>query len=300
MISVIENTSCKSETDPFFRKKINPVLIMAIVNTTPDSFSGDGLFKKGLRSNFAKKIDEGVKKVSEFVKEGADIIDIGGESTRPGSRPVSVKEETRRTVSLIKEISKAVKVPISIDTYKSQVAETALKNGATIVNDISAMRFDKKMADVVRSHSVPVVLMHTKGKPAIMQKNPVYKDIIGEIISFLKKRIDYAVKKGININKIIVDPGIGFGKTVEHNLTIIRRLSEFKSLGRPILVGMSRKSFIGKVLNLKIDERVCASITSVILACINGASIVRVHDVLQTRQSIHLMERILSRADINS
>ncbi len=300
MIAVLENNCNKTDRVRRLRKKISPVSIMGIVNMTPDSFSGDGLFKGGTGSDFSNSIDIAVKNTVNLVKEGANIIDVGGESTRPGSRPVSVKEEIKRTATLIEELSKIIRVPISIDTYKSKVAETALKKGATIVNDISAMRFDKKMADVVRNYSARVILMHTKGRPSVMQRNPVYKDVISEIILFLRKRIDYAVKKGIDVKKIIIDPGIGFGKTLEHNLTIIRSLAELKKIGRPIIIGTSRKSFIGKVLNLRPDERIFGSITSVILACINGANIVRVHDVRQTRQSILLMERILNRADTNS
>ena len=296
------NTSNKKLPQVKQIPKNTPVstLIMGILNMTPDSFSGDGMFKGNKKNSRSKEIDSAVKKAVDLTKDGADILDVGGESTRPGACSVSVKEELKRTIPLIRILSKTVKIPISIDTYKSEVAEAALRNGASIVNDISALRFDRKMAGIVKYHDAAVVLMHTKARPAVMQHKPKYKDVVNQIALFLRKRIDYALAKGIGLKKIIIDPGIGFGKTVEHNLEILNRLSELKKIGRPILVGTSRKSFIGKVLDVGIDERISGSLTSAVLACLKGASIIRVHDVRQTRQSILLMERILSRADTNS
>ncbi|MCM8801572.1 MAG: dihydropteroate synthase [Candidatus Omnitrophica bacterium] len=271
----------------------NRPLIMGIVNLTPDSFSGDGLYPS-LGKHYTSYIDNVINFVEKMVKDGADIIDVGGESTRPGAEKVSVKEELERTIPVIKVLAKRIKVPISIDTYKPQVAKQALECGAVMVNDISGLR-DSKMRRLVAKYKCGVVIMHMKGTPRTMQINPVYKSLIDELISYLDKAIETALSYGIDKEKIIIDPGIGFGKTVEHNLEILGRLKEFKVLGRPILVGPSRKSFIGKILNLPVQERLFGTISSCILAVKNGANIVRVHDVRSIKQALKIMQEIEQR-----
>jgi dihydropteroate synthase len=214
------------------------------------------------------------------VEEGADILDIGGESTRPGSEPVSLEEEIRRTIPVIKAISKEIKVPISIDTYKSEVAKHALNAGASIVNDISGLRFDPEMPKVVTEYGVPVIIMHIKGRPKDMQQNPVYEALIPEIMDYLRISIRLANKFGIPDDKIIIDPGIGFGKTFEHNLEIIKNLKEFTLLGKPVAVGVSRKAFIGKILgDVPPSERLEGTAAAAAISIFNGANIIRVHDV---------------------
>lgn len=245
--------------------------IMGVLNVTPDSFSDGGLF-----FNEKKAIEHALR----LIEDGADIIDIGGESTRPGSEPVSVEEEIRRTIPVIKAITREIKVPISIDTYKAGVAKHALDAGASIVNDISGLRFDPEMPKVVSEYNVPVIIMHIKGRPKDMQQNPVYEALIPEIMDYLRISIRLANKFGISDDKIIIDPGIGFGKTFEHNLEIIKNLKEFTLLGRPVAVGVSRKAFIGKILgDLPPSERLEGTAAAVAISIFNGANIVRVHDV---------------------
>jgi dihydropteroate synthase len=245
--------------------------IMGVLNVTPDSFSDGGLF-------FSEK--KAIEHALRLIEDGADIIDIGGESTRPGSEPVSVEEEIRRTIPVIKAISREIKVPISIDTYKSEVAKHALDAGASIVNDISGLRFDPEMPKVVSEYKVPVIIMHIKGRPKDMQQNPVYEALIPEIMDYLRISIRLANKFGIPDDKIIIDPGIGFGKTFEHNLEIIKNLKEFTLLGKPIAVGVSRKAFIGKILgDVPPSERLEGTAAAVAISIFNGANIVRVHDV---------------------
>jgi len=245
--------------------------IMGILNVTPDSFSDGGLYID---------TDRAVERALEIEKEGADIIDIGGESTRPGSLPLSQEEELKRVIPVIERLQDRLKIPISIDTYKAKVAREAIKAGASIINDISGLRFDPGMAGVAAEFDVPVVIMHIKGTPRDMQINPVYHDLIGEISDFLEEGISIALKAGVDEKKIIIDPGIGFGKTFEHNLEIINRLYEFRSLGRPILLGPSRKSFIGKILDLPVGDRLEGTASAVAIGIMKGANIVRVHDVL--------------------
>jgi len=257
--------------------------IMGIVNITPVSFSNDGLYDLSL--------DEIVSRVEELVNDGADIIDVGGESTRPGARPVSVKEELRRTVPVIKSLAKKVKVPISIDTYKPEVAKAALDNGAVMVNDITGLR-NIKMRKVVAKYKAGVVIMHMQGSPKTMQINPEYKSLIDDIIEYLDNAAKTALAGGIDENRIIVDPGIGFGKTAEHNLEIIKKLSEFRVLGKPMLVGPSRKSFLGKILNLEPQELIFGTVSACVLAVKNGASLVRVHDVKAVSQALKVLEAI--------
>lgn len=248
-------------------------LIMGILNVTPDSFSDGGLY-----------LDKGraVERALEMEAQGADIIDIGGLSTRPGSEEIPVKEELRRTVPVIEALAGKLRAPISIDTYRSEVARAALEAGASMVNDISGLRFDPEMAKTVASYKVPVVVMHIKGTPKDMQKNPVYENLMGEIINYLKDSIRIAKEAGIVEELIIIDPGIGFGKTFDHNLEIIKNLHLLKSLGRPVLIGPSRKAFIGKILgDVPPKERLEGTMAAVSVAVFNGADIIRVHDVAE-------------------
>lgn len=244
--------------------------IMGILNRTPDSFSDGGRFisEEGA-------VSHGLRMASE----GADIIDVGGESTRPGSAPVSAQEEIDRVMPVIKRLRGLVDIPISVDTSKAEVAREALNNGASMVNDITGLRGDSKMAGLVAERGVPIVVMHMKGTPRTMQLKPRYGDLIGEIIGSLKESISIAQTAGIDEEKIITDPGIGFGKTLEHNLVIIKELARFKSLGRPILIGVSRKSFIGQILGKGVTERLMGTASSAALSIYNGANILRVHDV---------------------
>ncbi len=255
--------------------------VMGILNVTPDSFSDGGKYFT---------LDSAIEHAMKMIEDGADIIDVGGESTRPGSEPVSIEEELRRVIPVIKELVKRSDVPISIDTYKSEVARQALEEGAVIVNDISGLKFDKKMADVVASYKASVVLMHIKGTPKTMQQNPHYDDVISEIYSYLCESVEIA--KSAGIEQIIIDPGIGFGKRLIDNLEIIRRLREFKSLGYPILIGVSRKSFIGNVLNLPVEERLEGTAGAVAISVWNGANIVRVHDVKEMTRVVKIVDAI--------
>jgi dihydropteroate synthase len=216
----------------------------------------------------------------QMVEEGADIIDIGGESTRPGSEPVSVEEELRRTIPVIETLAKKTTVPLSIDTCKSEVARRALDAGASIVNDISGLRFDAQMVNVVSERKVPIVIMHIKGTPRDMQKNPVYEALIPEIMDYLRGGIRLALQSGVAEDRIIIDPGIGFGKTTEHNLEIIHNLYEFTLLEKPLLIGPSRKAFTGRVLGgVAPEARIEGTAAAVAISITNGANMVRVHDV---------------------
>jgi dihydropteroate synthase len=255
----------------------DPTKIMGILNVTQDSFSDGGLY-------FDKSA--AINRAIQMVEEGADIIDIGGESTRPGSEPVHEEEELRRTIPVIEALVKEISVPISIDTYKSRIANRALEAGASMVNDISGLRFDPNMPEVIAYHKVPVVIMHIKGTPKDMQQNPVYEALIPEIMEYLREGIRIAKRSGITEDKIIVDPGIGFGKTFEHNLDIIHNLSTFTSLGKPILIGPSRKAFIGKILgDLPPTDRREGTAAAVAISIFNGANIVRVHDI---KEMVHV------------
>ncbi len=257
---------------------------MGILNITPDSFSDGGLY-------FNKQA--AVDRALRMQNEGADIIDIGGESTRPGAGRISVKEEKGRVVPVIEAIAGKISIPVSIDTYKSEVAETALKAGSSMVNDISGLRFDRKMPEVISRYNVPVVIMHIKGTPRNMQKNPVYKALIPEITDYLRGGIELARDAGIADDRIIIDPGIGFGKTVEHNFEIIKRLNEFEGLEKPVLLGPSRKSFIGKILGgLPVTERLEGTAAAVAVAIFNGANIIRVHDVKEMARVARIADAI--------
>jgi len=254
-------------------------LIVGVLNVTPDSFSDGGLFIE---------VDKAVEYARQMVEDGADIIDIGGESTRPGSEPILDEDELARIEPIIKKLVK-INVPLSIDTYKPFVARRCIELGAHIINDITGLR-NQAMIDLASELKVPIVIMHMKGEPKNMQQNPTYKDAVNEIKEFLKERILKAKKSGID--EIIIDPGIGFGKTTEHNLQILKRLDEFKELKCPILVGPSRKSFIGNVTGLKVDERIEGTLASVAIAVMNGANIVRVHDVKQCKIAVQIADAI--------
>jgi dihydropteroate synthase len=257
--------------------------IMGILNVTPDSFADGGLYYRR-----EKAIDHGFA----IALEGADFIDVGGESTRPYSERISLQEELDRVIPVIEALSGDVGVPISIDTYKSDVARWALRAGASIINDISALRFDPEMASVAAQARVPVILMHMKGTPADMQVDPSYHDLIPEIMDFLKDAMDLAVRGGIKEDMIILDPGIGFGKTFDHNLEIIKELYRFHSLKRPVLLGPSRKAFIGHILNKKVEERDTGTMAAVVAGVMNGAHILRVHNVKQALETVRVTDAI--------
>jgi len=228
----------------------------------------------------------------EIKEEGADILDIGAESTRPGAEAVSEQEELDRIMPVIDKIAKEVDIPISVDTYKSKIAEEALKNGAVIINDITGLKGDKKMAEVISDNDAIAVLMHMQGSPKNMQESPEYDDLIGDICSDLKESVKLAEMSGIKMENIIIDPGIGFGKTLYQNYEILKKLNEFKSLGFPILIGASRKSFIGNVLSENVENRLEGSLAAAAIAIKNGASIIRVHDVKESKKVIKIVECI--------
>jgi len=259
-------------------------LIMGILNMTPDSFSDGGQFK-----SHDKAIDHALK----MVEEGANIIDIGGESTRPGAESVQLEEELSRTIPIIEAIRLKSDCLISIDTYKSKVAKAALVSGADMVNDISGLTFDHNMASLVAERNVPVIIMHIKGKPGDMQKNPNYDNLIKEIKAFFEVQIAIAKRAGIDSGNIILDPGIGFGKRLEDNFEIIRELGQISTMGYPVLLGPSRKSFIGFTLDLPVEERIEGTLASITAGVINGARIVRVHDIRATRRTLTITEKIM-------
>ena len=258
-------------------------LIMGILNVTPDSFSDGGEFNS---------VPLAVAHALQMEKDGADIIDIGGESTRPGAVSVSLQEELDRVISVITDIRTLSDVMISVDTTKADVAREAIVAGASLVNDISGMMADTTMASVVKDFDVPVVIMHIKGTPKDMQDNPHYHNLMMEINAYFLERISFAKRSGINDNQIILDPGIGFGKTVEDNFTIIKELNTITGLGHPVLVGPSRKSFIGQTLNLPENERVEGTAAAVVASVINGARIVRVHDVKEMWRVVKIADKL--------
>lgn len=246
-------------------------LVMGVLNVTPDSFYDGGRYTR---------VEAAVAHALQMAEEGADILDIGGESTRPGSQPVSEEEELRRVMPVIEAIRQRVDIPLSIDTTKSRVAQMALQAGVCLVNDISGLGFDPRMAEVVAQHGALCCIMHIQGTPQTMQINPHYDDVIREICDYFEERIALAQQAGIPRERIWIDPGIGFGKTLTHNLQILRQLREFTRFGLPVLVGTSRKSFIGKILgDLPPEERLEGTAATVAIAILHGASVVRVHDV---------------------
>ncbi len=258
---------------------------MGVINVTPDSFSDGGVYFDA---------EKAVRRGLELAEQGADIIDIGGESTRPGAEPVPFEEEQRRVLPVIRGLRKKIETLISIDTSKSGIARAALEEGADIINDISALRFDPGMAALAAERDVPVILMHMKGTPKTMQAAPSYEDVVEEVKNFLRERMEDALHHGIRREKIILDPGIGFGKRFEDNLVLIRNLRTLARLGRPILVGVSRKSFIGRILGLQPRERLEGTIASAVMSIVHGASILRVHDVGPLRKAVLVAEAILN------
>lgn len=265
------------------KESSHKTILMGILNVTPDSFFDGGLYleKKGA-----------VEHALEMIEQGADIIDIGGESTRPFSDPISLDEELKRVMPVLDNLSRKTQIPISIDTYKSEVARHAIEHGATIVNDISALSFDPSMASLIAEKNVPVILMHMKGTPKNMQSNPVYEDLINDIKSFFHQRLEIAMKAGIKRDHIIIDPGIGFGKSFNDNLTIIKELNRFSDLGQPILIGTSNKSFIGNILGNSTESRDTGTMATLSASIMNGADIIRVHDVKSARETATVIDAI--------
>lgn len=258
-------------------------LVMGILNVTPDSFSDGGKY-----NNLNKAINHAIR----MEGEGADIIDIGGESTRPGAKPVDIEEELKRVIPVIEGIRKRSNIIISIDTYKSVVAAKAISAGAGLVNDISGLRFDKNMVRIVSESKVPVIVMHMLGNPQNMQSDISYANLMKELILFFEERVSVLTANGVNKINIILDPGIGFGKTIDHDLTIIRELNRIVDLGFPVLVGPSRKSFIGNILNLPTEDRIDGTAAVVTAAIMNGSRIVRVHDIKEMLRIVNMAEKI--------
>ena len=256
--------------------------IIGVLNVTPDSFSdGNEFFNP----------EEAVEHAHRLIDEGADIIDIGGESTRPGAEEIDVQTEIQRVIPIIEKLSG--KVPISIDTYKAEVAEAAIQAGASIINDISALRFDKSMINVLKRYKhIPIILIHMQGTPRTMQKNPFYEDTIKEILSFLKERIDFCISNGISMERILIDPGIGFGKRHSDNLLILKKLKEFHCLNVPIVLGASRKSFIGRIYDSTPKERLAGSLAATALAFQHNIHFVRVHEVKEHKQLLQTLEKV--------
>jgi len=266
------------------------VLVMGILNITPDSFFDGGIYYEKERA---------IDRVYELAAQGADIIDIGGESTRPGAEEVSETEELRRVIPVIETVAGKIGKPISIDTMKPAVAKAALEAGAVIVNDVAANRDDPLMWEIAAAKNAAYVIMHMKGTPKTMQINPVYDNVVAEVGKFFEERIQKVKKSGLDENSIILDPGIGFGKTVEHNLSLLRNLFIYTKFGFPVLIGVSRKSFIGKILNLDVKDRLIGSVACELFAWLNGASIVRTHNVTETLQAIKMVDAIIRSAEYN-
>lgn len=256
--------------------------IMGILNVTPDSFSDGGIFLSR---------DAAVAHARQMVEEGADLIDVGGESTRPGAQAVSLQEELDRVIPVIEAVARAVPVPISIDTSKAEVMRAAVAAGAGLINDVRALR-ETNALSTAAALAVPVCLMHMQGEPRSMQHSPSYTDVAAEVGAFLEARIAACAAAGITRDRIIIDPGFGFGKTAAHNLELLRRLPEFDRFGCPMLAGFSRKSMIGVLLGLPVNERVHASVALAVIAVQNGAKILRVHDVRATREAIRMLEAV--------
>ena len=282
------NTLLDVEHDPILkigRKEIkfNRTYIMGVINITPDSFySGSQYTTKIMVEKVATAMEE----------EGADFIDIGAESTRPGAAPLEAKEEIERLKKVLPGLFKNVSIPISVDTYKADVAAFAIDHGARIINDISGLRFNKKMPKIIAKNRVNLIIMHIKGTPKTMQINPQYDDLMDEVYHYLKQKIDFAVQSGIKRSRIIIDPGFGFGKRLEDNYEIIRRLRELTIFDRPVMVGHSRKSFIGKPFNLDPEQRLEGTLGVEALLIKNGASILRVHDVHEAKKVAMLIDKI--------
>ncbi len=260
----------------------NRTLIMGVLNVTPDSFFDGGRYLDR---------DAAIERAVDMVEEGADIIDIGGESTRPGSKSVSLKEELERVIPVVEELVRRG-IKVSLDTTKAEVAKQALDIGVEIINDVSALSYDKEMVSVCAKYRPGVILMHMRGKPFNMQDDITYSDLLAEVFDYLRKRIEFVVNSGIPLSKIAIDPGIGFGKSEKDNLKLLKNISEFKSLGRPIVIGTSRKSFIGKTLDLGVEERLEGTAATVAVGILKGANIVRVHDVGEIRRVVDMTDAI--------
>lgn len=258
--------------------------IMGILNVTPDSFSDGGNFHS---------VDKAVQHATELIEAGADILDVGGESTRPYAEPVSLEDELARTVPVIKAVRELHSTPISIDTTKAEVARQALAAGADIINDISALKHDPEMIKVVQETDAQVIIMHMQGTPADMQNRPEYKDVVEEIMAFFEERLEWMTSQGVIRSRIIVDPGIGFGKTLPHNLAIIKHLDKFRSLGQQVLLGHSRKSFLGLLTGQEADQRDLSTAVVSALSVQSMVDIIRVHNVNATRQALQIAEAIL-------
>ena len=259
--------------------------VMGIVNVTPDSFSDGGLYLDPRAA---------VDHALELERSGATILDVGGESTRPGASPVSEREETRRVMPVIEALADA-RAQVSIDTSKAAVAAAAISAGATLVNDVTALRGDPAMADVVAAAEVDCCLMHMLGEPRTMQRDPRYGDVVSEVKAFLEERMAFAVAHGVAEERILLDPGIGFGKTTEHNLELLRRLDEIVSLGRPVALGTSRKSFLGKITAKPVEDRIAATIATNVLAYLRGARVFRVHDVAPIHDALAITAATVKR-----
>ncbi|MCR4337928.1 MAG: dihydropteroate synthase [Candidatus Omnitrophica bacterium] len=262
---------------------------MGIINMTPDSFSQDGLF---LRKNDI--LTRAVRLAQRMIKDGAHFLDIGGESTRPGARLISTDEELHRVIPIVKKLAPKIPVPISVDTYKTRVAQEALDAGAVIINNIKGVKLEKSLLKMIQRYGAAIVLMHSRGTPRTMQRMTIYQNLMGEIISSLKNSIENCLEMGIESDKIIVDPGIGFGKTPEQNLEILNRLHELNVLRCPILVGTSRKSFIGKVLERDVEDRSWGTAATLSVSILRGAHMVRVHDVAAARDTVKMTDAILA------
>jgi len=259
-------------------------LVVGIVNVTPDSFSDGGRF-----ASPEAAVEHGLR----LIEEGADLLDIGGESSRPGAERVPVEEELQRVLPVVQTLAGRSPVPLSVDTYKADVATACLAAGAAVINDITALTGDPAMAEAVRGARAGVILMHMQGNPATMQIDPRYDNVVDDIRQFFEDRLQVLMNQGIAREQTVIDPGIGFGKTVEHNLELLARLGEFHQLGRPVCLGVSRKGFMGKVLRRPITERLTASLAAACYAIVRGtAQLVRVHDVRETREAVNLLEAI--------
>ena len=255
-------------------------LVMGVINLSKESFYSESYYQPESAAEIARLMEE----------DGADIIDIGAQSSRPGSDEIPLSEEISRMKIALPAIINAVKIPVSIDTYRSAVADYGLKTGASILNDISGLRFDPEMVEVVKKSDCGIVIMHIKGRPKDMQKNPEYQDLIGEVYNHLKSRLDFMKSSGIDLERVVIDPGLGFGKKIHHNYQLIKNLKTFLRLNRPILVGISRKSFTGASLNIPPKERLSTSIALETMAVMSGARILRVHDVLEVKRVVRIIE----------
>ena len=257
--------------------------IMGIINVTPDSFSDGGKYAN---------VEATVMRAKQMVADGADIIDIGGESSRPGAEPITANEECRRVIPVVQALAEQSQIPISVDTYKAKVAREALSAGACVINDITALHGDPNMCQIVADAQAGVILMHMQGVPATMQKAPTYQNVVAEVHAWLTEVASQAVDRGIDSSRIMIDPGIGFGKTFGHNLEILRHLMQFRGIGYPMLVGVSRKKFIGRILDLPVHQREEGTAATVAWSIINGANVVRVHDVARMKQVAQVINTI--------